>query len=73
LREGVHIMETVFASGTLGAMDLVEVNPAIGTDRDVKVTVEAARQVVRAGFGYKRRGMKPLLAQEIPGFFKPGQ
>ncbi|XP_059480121.1 arginase, hepatic [Neocloeon triangulifer] len=67
LREGVHIMETVFASGTLGAMDLVEVNPGIGSERDVKITVEAARQVVRAGFGYKRRGMRPLLAQEIPG------
>ncbi|CAB3383728.1 Hypothetical predicted protein [Cloeon dipterum] len=70
LREGVHIMETVFASGTLGAMDLVEVNPLIGSEKDVKITVDAARQVVRAGFGYKRRGMPPLLKQEIPGYQK---
>ncbi|KAF4531856.1 hypothetical protein B566_EDAN000884 [Ephemera danica] len=71
LREGVHIMETVFETGTLGAMDLVEVNPSIGSPQDVHTTVQAARQVIRAGFGYRRRGMAPRMVEDIPGYIAP--
>jgi arginase len=64
-------METVFETGTLGAMDLVEVNPSIGTAQDVKTTVEAARQIIKAGFGLRRRGNAPLFELDIPGYISP--
>ncbi|KAJ8958828.1 hypothetical protein NQ318_019590 [Aromia moschata] len=59
LREGVHIMESVYKTGRLGAMDLVEVNPSIGTEGDVKRTVEAAIHVIMAAFGHSRKGLIP--------------
>lgn len=66
LREGVHIMEYVYRTGRLSAMDLVEVNPSIGTERDVSNTVEAAVHVILAAFGYNRRGQKPTTPLELP-------
>lgn len=58
LREGVHIMEKIHDTGRLGAMDLVEVNPSLGTEQEVKKTVDAAIHVILAAFGYKRQGMR---------------
>ncbi|CAH1978047.1 unnamed protein product [Acanthoscelides obtectus] len=58
LREGIQIMEMVHSTGRLGAMDLVEVNPHIGSEGDVKKTVEAAIHVILAAFGYNRRGYR---------------
>ncbi|CAG9858698.1 unnamed protein product [Phyllotreta striolata] len=59
LREGVQILEKVFDTGRLGAMDLVEVNPNIGSKEDVRRTVEAAVHLILAAFGNKRRGVRP--------------
>lgn len=58
MREGVHIMEKIHDTGRLGAMDLVEVNPSLGTEQEVKKTVDAAIHVILAAFGYKRQGMR---------------
>ena len=38
-------------------MDLVEVNPLIGTEADVERTVKAARQILLNAFGYYRGGI----------------
>lgn len=66
LREGIHIVENVHRTGRLGAMDVVEVNPSIGTDRDVQTTVEAAMHVILAAFGHSRRGLRPANVQSLP-------
>ncbi|XP_046431167.1 arginase, hepatic isoform X1 [Neodiprion virginianus] len=67
LREGIHLMEEIYNTGRLNAVDLVEVNPHIGTERDVKKTVEAAIQIIQAAFGYNRRGLKvPKGIDDIP-------
>ncbi|XP_046749030.1 arginase-2, mitochondrial isoform X2 [Diprion similis] len=67
LREGIHLMEEIYNTGRLNAVDLVEVNPHIGTERDVTKTVEAAIQIIQAAFGYNRRGLKvPAGIDDIP-------
>lgn len=55
-------MEIVHNTGRLSALDVVEVNPAIGNERDVKTTVDAALKVILAAFG-NRRGRLP---RELP-------
>lgn len=56
LREGVYIMEECFATNRLEAVDLVEVNPKIGSESDVKKTVEAAIEILKASVGNNRSG-----------------
>ncbi|CAK9817221.1 Arginase, hepatic [Anthophora plagiata] len=58
LREAVHLMEVLYRTNRLNAMDLVEVNPYIGNQRDVQLTIEAAIRIIQAGLGYTRRGLK---------------
>lgn len=58
MREGIEIMESVADTGRLQALDLVEVNPLIGTLNDVRITLEAAKEVMLAAFGNKRKGIK---------------
>ncbi|KAK3913244.1 Arginase, hepatic [Frankliniella fusca] len=65
LREGIHIMEKVHETGRLAAVDLVEVNPALGSARDVSTTLQAALQLLVAAFGHSRLGNMPR-AQELP-------
>lgn len=65
LREAIHIMEKVHETGRLAAVDLVEVNPNLGSARDVQTTVQAALQVLLAAFGHSRLGNMPRSA-EIP-------
>lgn len=59
-------METIYKTGRLGAMDLVEVNPDIGTIQDVERTVEAAIHVILAAFGYNRQGSPPIHTDTLP-------
>lgn len=67
LREGVHLMEILYRTNRLNAVDLVEVNPRIGDKRDVRLTVEAAIHIIQAGFGYTRRGLKvPKGVTDMP-------
>lgn len=65
LREGIYIMEEVFRTGRLTAVDLVEVNPSIGNDRDVQTTVKAAIHLLAAACGHNRTGNLPMT-NEIP-------
>ncbi|XP_014206805.1 arginase, hepatic [Copidosoma floridanum] len=58
LREAVHAMEELHRTRRLNAVDLVEVNPKIGNQMSVDLTVSAAIHVIQAGFGYTRRGLK---------------
>lgn len=56
LREGVFLMEEAFNTGTLSSLDLVEVNPGLGDERDVKNTVNAAKLIIQAAVGSNRSG-----------------
>lgn len=53
LREGDYICEAVHATGSLVAVDLVEVNPTLADDRDVGAheTVRAGCSIVRCALG----------------------
>lgn len=52
-------MEIIHDTERLNAIDLVEVNPTIGSDMDVKKTTDAALQIILAAFGQKRGGVIP--------------
>lgn len=56
-------MEIVHDTGRLNAMDLVEVNPAIGNEKEMKSTVDAALQIILTAFGNRRGG---LIPKELP-------
>lgn len=58
LREAIHLMEEIHRTHRLSAIDLVEVNPQIGSEQDVKKTVQAAIHIIQAALGYTRRGLK---------------
>lgn len=66
LREGIYLMEKLFHTGRLRGIDLVEVNPMIGTERDVKNTVDAAISIIKAGLGFDRRGMSTNKINDLP-------
>lgn len=46
LREGLSVVEAVRVGGHLGAMDLVEVNPRLGTPTDAAYTAHAAKEII---------------------------
>lgn len=50
-REARYLCESVFESGRLVGMDVVEVNPGLGTPEDVVITAKNAVDLVAAAFG----------------------
>lgn len=66
LREGIQLMEMVYRTGRLGALDLVEVNPNLGTEQEVTRTVDAAINIIMAGLGHSRRGLRPKDVDTLP-------
>lgn len=52
-------MEELQKTGRLDAVDLVEVNPTIGTPEDIAKTVEAAVLILKAACGEHRWGNVP--------------
>lgn len=53
LREGDFICESVHETGSLVAVDLVEVNPSLGTEKDVGAneTLRTGSSLVRCALG----------------------
>lgn len=67
LREAIHLMEEIHRTNRLSAIDLVEVNPQIGSEQDIKMTVQAAIHIIQAALGYTRRGLKvPKGVTDMP-------
>lgn len=56
LREGVFLMEEAYRTGTLSSLDLVEVNPGLGDERDLENTLTAAKLIIQAAVGNNRSG-----------------
>lgn len=66
LREGMDLMRSVSRTGRLAAVDLVEVNPLIGSEQDQQRTLDAARHLAAAAAGYYPGGWSPKNVSEIP-------
>lgn len=66
MREGIYLIEEVYNTGRLEALDLVEVNPTIGSLTDVKKTLESAVYLVKAACGNQRVGNAPFDIKELP-------
>lgn len=66
LREGTRIIDRVFQSGRLCGLDIVEVCPKIGNDKDVKTTVDSAVHLITATMGNQRSGNLPSSAIDLP-------
>lgn len=66
LREAIMLMEIVHATGRLRAVDLVEINPAVGNEIDRKRTIEAGMCVLKAALGFSRRGTAPRDVLDLP-------
>ncbi|XP_047538614.1 arginase, hepatic isoform X1 [Vanessa atalanta] len=66
LREAIQLMEIIHGTGRLRAIDLVEINPALGNDADRKRTIDAGLCVLRAGLGFSRRGTTPRGILDLP-------
>lgn len=54
LREALIVMEVIRSTRRLRGIDLVEINPSLGDKKDIKVTVDAAIEIILAGLGHKR-------------------
>merc|ERR1712183_19897 len=60
LREGLTLCDIVHSTGRLRAVDMVEVNPKLGSDmKDVATTVNAANNIILAAMGH--RSSPPML------------
>jgi hypothetical protein len=69
----IHIVEIVSRTGQLRCVDVVEVNPTIGTSEDVRRTADAARAVIMAACGSARGGVSVPRATQIPKPRRPEQ
>ncbi|CAH2068501.1 unnamed protein product, partial [Iphiclides podalirius] len=66
LREAINLMEIIHSTGRLRAVDLVEINPALGDESDRKRTIEAGLCVLKASLGFSRRGTAPRGVLDLP-------
>jgi arginase len=59
IREGMYIAEEMALTDCLTGIDLVEVNPELGTKRDQELTLFTAVEIIAACFGKRRKGNVP--------------
>lgn len=59
-------MEIIHSTGRLRAIDLVEINPAVGNESDRKKTIEAGLSILKAALGFSRRGTAPRGVLDLP-------
>ncbi|CAH8574884.1 unnamed protein product [Dicrocoelium dendriticum] len=65
LREGLRICEVLYATGKLSVMDLVEINPLVGTKEDVERTKQTGVRLLKAALGYRRDGHLPVKVHSL--------
>ncbi|XP_064547167.1 arginase-1 [Drosophila montana] len=58
LREGISIVEALRDTKRVQGMDLVEINPKLGSERDVRTTVDSGLEILKSMFGYRRSGAR---------------
>lgn len=59
IREGMFIAEEIYNTGKLTGIDIVELNPEIGTQQDQELTLFTVGEIITACFGKRRRGNVP--------------
>ncbi|KAF8562117.1 hypothetical protein P879_09568 [Paragonimus westermani] len=65
MREGLRICEEIYATGKLSVMDLVELNPLLGTPADVQLTQNTAVSLLKACLGTRRCGHLPFKVHSL--------
>ncbi|GFO10944.1 Arginase [Plakobranchus ocellatus] len=65
IRESFYIAETIAATGRMAVLDIVEVNPLLGTEKEQKLTVENTVDLTTKFYGGHREGNPP------PGYVIP--
>ena len=70
LREGMHVVETVYATTNFVSLDLVEFNPSLGSVLEVQRSAKAIKEIIFSCFGYDRGGM-PVADQSESDSLKP--
>ena len=60
LREALTLVEDIYDTGCLRALDLVEVNPDLADEDGATKTLEAAKRILLSGLGYYRGGRVPI-------------
>ena len=66
LREGITLLEEVHEAGNMVSMDLVEVNPLLGSTLDNKRTLGVVKQLLINAFGYYRGGIRGSQPVKMP-------
>ncbi|CAG0883429.1 unnamed protein product [Darwinula stevensoni] len=66
LREGEYLMEVIHETGALEALDMVEVNPLLGSGEEAEKTAQAAELLILAACGRYRGGNVPLGVTDLP-------
>ncbi|XP_037935343.1 arginase-1 [Teleopsis dalmanni] len=56
LREGIALIEAFRDTKRIQGVDLVELNPLLGTEEDVKTTLNSTLEILKSFYGYKRAG-----------------
>ena len=60
LREALTLVEDIYETGCLRALDLVEVNPDLADEAGAAKTLEAAQRILLSCLGHYRGGRAPL-------------
>ena len=60
LREAMTLVEDIYETGCLRALDLVEVNPDLADEAGAAKTIEAAKRILLSSLGHYRGGRVPL-------------
>lgn len=68
LREGKELLRSAYRTGRLSAVDLVEINPLLGSPADRQTTLDAARHLAAAAAGYYLGGWAPKGVTDIPKY-----
>uniref|UniRef100_A0A1I8PF77 Arginase n=1 Tax=Stomoxys calcitrans TaxID=35570 RepID=A0A1I8PF77_STOCA len=55
LREGIYIVETLSETKRVEGVDMVEVNPSLGSQTDVEITLSAVLDILKSACGGHRR------------------
>lgn len=63
--ESLYIANSVAASGCLTGLDMVEINPRLGSQADVQKTAEAAMKIIEAFFGKVYPGELERLDNQV--------
>lgn len=65
LREGIHIAEALRATNRIQGIDVVELNPNLGSDSDKQQTIEATMSILKAFYGHQRGGCSKNIDESI--------